>query len=75
MNKFYILVSAALLLFFSNALIAAEQQEETTMNIEAIVTQCEEQFTTEAYPDDSERYKLVDKCVDEKSGADQKSTD
>jgi len=70
--KSYLPWSLALLLLVANssALMAEEKAEGAgKMSIEAIVENCEKQYSEENYPDPDERNKLIDQCIDEKSAA------
>lgn len=50
-----------------STLMAAEKSDSESgkMSIEAVVENCEKQFNDEKYPDEEERNKLIDKCIDE----------
>ncbi len=51
----------------SSVLMAEEKSEGASgkMSIEAVVESCEQQFDAQKYPDEDERNKLIDQCIDE----------
>jgi hypothetical protein len=64
-----LLCLAALTLMASNALYAADENDEKSESAElgAVITMCEEQYTPETYPDDEERNRLIEQCINDNS--------
>lgn len=57
-------------LFFiagGSTLMAEEKSGDSggKMGIEEVVENCEKQFNEQKYPDEDERNKLIDQCIDE----------
>ena len=70
--KSYLPLSLAILLLAANssALMAEEKAEGgSKMSIEAVVENCEKQYSEDKYPDPDERNKMIDQCIDENSGS------
>jgi len=42
------------------------QEDPANLDIDLIIKQCEEQFLPEYYPDESERTRLIDECIEDK---------
>ena len=67
--KSYLPWLLAVLLFAvgSSTLMAAEKSSSDNgkMSIEEVVENCEKQFSEQKYPDEDERNKLIDQCIDE----------
>jgi len=67
--KSYLLWLLAVFLFAaSGSTLMAEGKSDGDggkMSIEAVVENCEKQFDEKKYPDEDERNKLIDQCIDE----------
>ena len=68
-TKLLFCLSALLLLINSSVFAAEEEGDMKASDAEAVVTQCENQYTADAYPNEAERDKLIDQCIAENSPA------
>jgi hypothetical protein len=61
----------ALLLVTTTTLFAADENdaEAKPADSDTVIAQCESQYSAETYPDEEERNKLTDQCIDENSPA------
>jgi hypothetical protein len=71
-KKPYYLVALILagFIYIGSAIAAEEGQEEqqsmSSQTGDEVVAMCEEKFTADNYPDEEERNKLIDECINEK---------
>ncbi|MFN2302850.1 MAG: hypothetical protein ACK2TV_03880 [Anaerolineales bacterium] len=61
MNKLLI-AGAVLVGSFLTAAVAQEQEQ--TIDVDQVIAQCEEQFSPENYPDENERNRVIDECIE-----------
>lgn len=54
---------ALITLLMSSPLFAADN--DSKMNIEKVIASCEEQYTAETYPNEEERAKLIEQCIED----------
>lgn len=75
MNKPFYLVALVLagLIYFTSAIASeegqAEQQSMSSPTGDEVVAMCEEKFSADNYPDEEERNKLIDACINDKINA------
>jgi hypothetical protein len=43
---------------------AVAQEQEQTIDVDQVIAQCEEQFSPENYPDENERNRVIDECIE-----------
>jgi hypothetical protein len=73
-KKPYYLVALILagFIFVASAIAAEDGQEEQSMSSptgDEIVAMCEEKYSADSYPDEDERNKVIDECINEKINA------
>ena len=60
----------ALSLLATSVVFAAEEEGGMKeSDAEAVIAKCEDQYTSEAYPNEEERDKLIDQCIADNSPA------
>ena len=68
MNKF-LLAGAVLASVFLMNVVVAQEGEEKAIDVDQVIAMCEEQFPVENNPDEAERNRLIDECIETKLNA------
>jgi hypothetical protein len=63
------LLIAGALLAGSLLSVAVAQEEEQDIDVDKVIAMCEDQFTMETYPDENERNRLIDECIENQLNA------
>jgi hypothetical protein len=63
------LLIAGALLAGSFLTVAVAQEEEQNIDVDKVIAMCEDQFTMETYPDENERNRLIDECIENQLNA------
>jgi hypothetical protein len=59
-------LALVLLAMYSPAFSAedTEASESAKLSIESIIASCEQEYTVEGYPDEEERNKMIEQCIE-----------
>lgn len=63
------LLIAGALLAGSFLTVAVAQEEEQNIDVDKVIAMCEDQYTMESYPDENERNRLIDECIENQLNA------
>lgn len=55
---------ALVLLAMYSPAFSAEDSEADKAGIESVIASCEQEYTVEAYPDEEERNKIIEQCIE-----------
>lgn len=67
--KIFLLAGAVLASVFLMNVVVAQEGEEQTIDVDQVIAMCEEQFPVENNPDEAERNRLIDECIETKLNA------
>lgn len=55
--------------------VAFAEEEEQAVDVDKVIAMCEDQFTTESYPDENDRNRLIDECIENQLNAGKATSD
>lgn len=68
-------VLVGLLSLLGVAYAADEEQDQKSVDVDQVVSMCEEQYSAESYADENERNRLIDQCIESHLNAGQNKGD
>jgi hypothetical protein len=70
-----LIVASAVLLGSLLSSVSFAQEEEQAIDVDQVVAQCEDKFSTETYTDENERNRLIDECIENNLNAGKTKSD
>lgn len=52
------------LLFCAGVTFAADEQEQSGVDVDQVISMCEDKYATASVSDENERTRLIDQCID-----------